>query len=70
MATFDRQQNKLCYIMVNVVEAFAVSLVFLLNFMLAPTSNSQTIYEVGRLLKIPNNIQNNVAAVMVYVAER
>ena len=43
MATFDRLQNKLCYNVVNVVEAFAVSLVFLLNFMLAPTSKCQTI---------------------------
>ena len=39
----DRLQNKLCYNEVNVVEAFVVSLIFLLNFMLAQTLNSQAI---------------------------
>ena len=40
---FDRLRNKLCYNEVDVVEAFAVSLIFLLNFMLAQTLNSKTI---------------------------
>ena len=42
---FDRLRNKLCYNEVNVVEAFVVSLIFLLNLMLAQaqTLNSQTI---------------------------
>ena len=43
MGTFDRLQNKQCYNEVNVVEAFVVSLILLLNFMLVPTLNSQTI---------------------------
>ena len=40
---FDRLRNKLCYNEVDVVEAFAVSLIFVLNFMLAQTLNSKTI---------------------------
>ena len=58
--------------MVNVVEAFVVSLVFLQNVMLAPTLGSQIFYkfEGDWLYEIPNNIQNNVAAVIVYVANQ
>ena len=40
---FDRLRNKLCCNEVDVFEAFVVSLIFLLNFMLAQTLNSQTI---------------------------
>ena len=40
--------------------------------MLAPTLGSQIFYkyEEGRLYEIPNNIQNNAAALIVYVANQ
>ena len=47
-----------------------VSLVFLLSFMLPPTSNSQTILSRRQDFEIPNNTQNNVTAVMVYVTKQ
>ena len=57
---FDRLRNKLCYNEVNVVEAFVVSLNFLLK----------QFYKGGRSLKFPNNTQNNAAAVIVCVAKQ
>ena len=65
-------QNKLCREVVNVVEAFAVSLVFFSDFMLAPTLGSEIFYkyEGDRLYEIPSNIQNNADAVIVYVAHQ
>ena len=58
---FDRLPNKICYNQVNVaVEAFVVFLIFILNFMLAPTLNSQ-------LRKI---LRKNAVAVIVFVAKQ
>ena len=66
---FDRLRNKLYYSKVNAVKAFVVSLIFLLNFILAQTLNSQTILWRRQIVENPNNTQNNATTAIVCVAK-
>ena len=67
---FDRLRSKLRYNVVNVIEAFVVSLIFLLNFMLVQILNSQTILQRRQVVENLNITQNNATAVIVCVAKQ
>ena len=62
--------EKPCYNEVNIVEAFAVFLFFLLNSMLASTLNSQTVLWRRQVIENPEQYSEQYPAVIVYVAKR